>query len=75
MYRTKTNVFIHRTLLVLFFPSLLCQKTFYITTLCCDGENKYILKIKKCQQKSIKFFKKNANFAKFSIFFTHFVVK
>ena len=27
MYRTKTNVFVHRTLLVLFFPSLFCQKT------------------------------------------------
>ena len=27
MYRTKTNVFVHRTLLVLFFPSLFCQRS------------------------------------------------
>ena len=30
MYRTKTNVFVHRTLLVLFFPSLFCQKTGFL---------------------------------------------
>ena len=51
MYRTKTNVFVHRTLLVLFFPSLFCQKTgFLIATDCCDSENKYIPILKKCQE-------------------------
>ena len=30
MYRTKTNVFVHRTLLVLFFPSLFCQRSGFV---------------------------------------------
>ena len=57
MYRTKTNVFVHRTLLVLFFPSLFCQKTgFLIATDCCDSENKYITYFKNSQEVNRDFY-------------------
>ena len=60
MYRTKTNVFVHRTLLVLFFPSLFCQKTgFLIATDCCDSENKYITYFKNSQEVALNHVKSN----------------